>query len=71
MEKDIVHAKMRRRIEDPRVLLLDCPLEYKKVQFSFRRSDILFLFYVVAFFSSFFFWFVSSFCRANPNSLLN
>ena len=28
--KDITHSKMRRRIENPRVLLLDCPLEYKK-----------------------------------------
>jgi T-complex protein 1 subunit gamma len=28
--KDITHAKMRRRIENPRILLLDCPLEYKK-----------------------------------------
>lgn len=28
--KDVTHARMRRRIERPRVLLLDCPLEYKK-----------------------------------------
>jgi len=28
--KDISHAKMRRRIENPRIILLDCPLEYKK-----------------------------------------
>jgi T-complex protein 1 subunit gamma len=28
--KDVPHAKMRRRIENPRILLLDCPLEYKK-----------------------------------------
>ena len=28
--KDVSHAKMRRRIENPRILLLDCPLEYKK-----------------------------------------
>jgi len=28
--KDITHPKMRRRIENPRILLLDCPLEYKK-----------------------------------------
>ena len=26
--KDITHSKMRRRIENPRILLLDCPLEY-------------------------------------------
>ena len=28
--KDIIHQKMRRRIENPRILLLDCGLEYKK-----------------------------------------
>lgn len=28
--KDIIHPQMRRRIENPRVILLDCPLEYKK-----------------------------------------
>jgi T-complex protein 1 subunit gamma len=30
MNKDVTHSKMRRRIENPRVLLLDCALEYKK-----------------------------------------
>jgi len=30
VNKDITHPKMRRRIENPRVLLLDCTLEYKK-----------------------------------------
>jgi len=30
INKDVVHGKMRRRIEKPRVLLLDCTLEYKK-----------------------------------------
>lgn len=30
LNKDIVHPKMRRRIENPRILLLDCTLEYKK-----------------------------------------
>ena len=28
--KDVTHPKMRRRIVNPRILLLDCPLEYKK-----------------------------------------
>lgn len=28
--KDTVHSSMRRRIENPRILLLDTPLEYKK-----------------------------------------
>mmetsp|Transcript_27940 Transcript_27940/g.41257 ORF Transcript_27940/g.41257 Transcript_27940/m.41257 type:complete len:557 (+) Transcript_27940:83-1753(+) len=29
-QKDTVHSKMRRRIENPKILLLDTPLEYKK-----------------------------------------
>jgi T-complex protein 1 subunit gamma len=29
-QKDTVHSGMRRRIVNPRILLLDCPLEYKK-----------------------------------------
>lgn len=32
LNKDITHPKMRRRIENPRILLLDCPLEYKKAE---------------------------------------
>jgi len=30
MNKDIIHPKMRREIRNPRILLLDCSLEYKK-----------------------------------------
>ncbi|WOO82460.1 T-complex protein 1 subunit gamma [Vanrija pseudolonga] len=30
VNKDVTHPKMRRRIENPRIILLDCPLEYKK-----------------------------------------
>ena len=30
LNKDVVHPKMRRRIENPRIILLDGPLEYKK-----------------------------------------
>ncbi|XP_045111104.1 T-complex protein 1 subunit gamma-like [Portunus trituberculatus] len=30
INKDVTHAKMKRRIENPRIVLLDCPLEYKK-----------------------------------------
>ena len=30
LNKDVTHQKMRRRIENPRILLLDCSLEYKK-----------------------------------------
>lgn len=29
-QKDVTHSKMPRRIENPRILLLDSPLEYKK-----------------------------------------
>jgi len=28
--KDVTHSKMPRKIQNPRILLLDCPLEYKK-----------------------------------------
>jgi T-complex protein 1 subunit gamma len=30
LNKDITHPQMRRRIANPRIILLDCPLEYKK-----------------------------------------
>eukprot|EP00123_Amoebidium_parasiticum_P015401 comp22953_c0_seq1/m.36414 comp22953_c0_seq1/g.36414 ORF comp22953_c0_seq1/g.36414 comp22953_c0_seq1/m.36414 type:complete len:531 (-) comp22953_c0_seq1:171-1763(-) len=30
LNKDVTHSRMRRRIENPRIILLDCPLEYKK-----------------------------------------
>jgi len=30
INKDITHAKMRRKIENPKILLLDCALEYTK-----------------------------------------
>merc|ERR1719434_336772 len=30
VNKDITHPKMRREIKNPRVVLVDCPLEYKK-----------------------------------------
>ncbi|KAI3622030.1 t-complex protein 1 subunit gamma [Moniliophthora roreri] len=30
LNKDITHPSMRRRIANPRIVLLDCPLEYKK-----------------------------------------
>jgi T-complex protein 1 subunit gamma len=30
IEKDVLHSAMRRRIENPKVLLLDCGLEYRK-----------------------------------------
>lgn len=30
LNKDVTHPSMRRRIVKPRIILLDCPLEYKK-----------------------------------------
>lgn len=30
INKDVTHPNMRRYIENPRIMLLDCPLEYKK-----------------------------------------
>ncbi|KNE61891.1 T-complex protein 1 subunit gamma [Allomyces macrogynus ATCC 38327] len=30
INKDVTHPKMRRNITNPRIVLLDCPLEYKK-----------------------------------------
>lgn len=30
VNKDITHPKMRRTIRNPRIILLDCPMEYKK-----------------------------------------
>jgi T-complex protein 1 subunit gamma len=30
LNKDVTHSKMRRRVERPRIVLLDCNLEYKK-----------------------------------------
>lgn len=32
LNKDVVDAKMKRRIENPRIVLLDCNLEYKKAE---------------------------------------
>ena len=30
LNKDVVHPKMKREITNPRIILLDCSLEYKK-----------------------------------------
>ena len=30
LNKDVTHPSMRRKIVNPRIILLDCPLEYKK-----------------------------------------
>jgi len=39
LNKDITHNAMRRRIENPRILLLDCTLEYKKLE-SMASMDV-------------------------------
>ena len=31
LNKDVVHPKMKREITNPRIILLDCSLEYKRV----------------------------------------
>lgn len=51
INKDVTHPKMRRYIENPRIILLDCPLEYKKGESQTNieilgeqvRSDLLWL----------------------------
>lgn len=30
IEKDLIHSQMRRNIENPKILVIDCPLEYRK-----------------------------------------
>ena len=30
INKDVTHGQMRRYIKNPKIVLLDCPLEYKK-----------------------------------------
>lgn len=32
VNKDVTHPRMRRFIRNPRIVLLDCPLEYKKAE---------------------------------------
>lgn len=32
LNKDVTHSQMRRKIENPKILLLDCSLEYKKTE---------------------------------------
>lgn len=32
INKDVTHARMKRRIENPRIVMLDCNLEYKKAE---------------------------------------
>jgi len=38
INKDLVHPRMRRTIDNPRVILLDTPLEYKKPETSFTME---------------------------------
>lgn len=37
LNKDVTHPKMRRHVVKPRILLLDCNLEYKKGESQVNR----------------------------------
>lgn len=37
MNKDVTHPRMRRLIKNPRIVLLDCSLEYKKGESQVKR----------------------------------
>lgn len=43
INKDIIHPQMRKRIENPRIVILDTPLEYKKgesqTNYEFKNKD--------------------------------
>jgi len=51
INKDLVHPEMRRRIENPRIILLDCTLEYKKgesmTNMEFTKEDQLYFIYLL------------------------
>ena len=32
INKDVTHPRMKRKFVNPRILLLDCPMEYKKME---------------------------------------
>lgn len=38
INKDVTHPRMRRRIENPRIMLLDCNLEYKKGESQVKQT---------------------------------
>lgn len=40
LNKDVTHPKMRRHIVKPRILLLDCNLEYKKGESQVSRQSL-------------------------------
>ena len=39
INKDVTHPRMRRRIVNPRIMLLDCNLEYKKGESQVRKRE--------------------------------
>lgn len=39
LNKDVTHSKMRREIANPRIILLDGPLEYKKGESQVRQTS--------------------------------
>lgn len=40
VNKDVTHPRMRRLIREPRIVLLDCSLEYKKGESQVRPRGI-------------------------------
>ena len=50
VNKDVTHPQMRRHIKNPRIILLDCPLEYKKgesqTNIEMNKESDMFLFFV-------------------------
>lgn len=38
INKDVTHPRMRRLIKEPRIILLDCSLEYKKGESQVRHT---------------------------------
>lgn len=43
INKDVTHPRMKRMIKNPRIVLLDCSLEYKKGESQVQRSTALVL----------------------------
>lgn len=47
VNKDVTHPRMRRLIKNPRIVLLDCSLEYKKGESQVsQRSSVIYIIYI-------------------------
>lgn len=40
VNKDVTHPRMRRMIKNPRIILLDCSLEYKKGESQVLKTHV-------------------------------